>query len=45
MSGAERPRCARGDKMRVREVKGRLSRGVLTKQSGYWSYTIGYNAC
>ena len=42
MSGAERPRCARGDKARVREIKSRLSRGVLTEQSGYWSYTIGY---
>ena len=45
MSGAERPRHARGDEAGVREVKSRLSRGVLTEQSGYWSDTIGYNAC
>ena len=45
MSGTERPRHARGDKVGVQEVKSRLSRGVLTEQPGYWSYTIGYNAC
>ena len=40
MSGAERPRRAKGDEARVREVKSRLPWGVLTKQSGYWSYTL-----
>ena len=31
--------------MRVRQVERGLSRGIFFKQSGYWSYTISYNAC
>ena len=33
------------DQVGVREVKSRLSRGVLTEQSRHWSYAISYNAC